>query len=523
MFAAAKGHSTLGIPESVGKEFVGKDEADMTEADWIKLRDLFVKWLGEESAEDCVAQDAALALDYSSVRSTDADGRLHVELTPISKANVCPYWGYEIPDGDKIGLQPDKQYRLLRHPDELAKAAPTFNGLPLLIKHTPVSADDHQPDLVVGSTGTHAVFEAPYLKNGLVVWAQDAIDLITAGKQKELSCGYRYTVDMTPGVHNDEPYDGVMRNIIGNHVALVEAGRAGPDVVIGDAALVEGNRPNQGEVLMTKKVLTRKGAMVAGALTAFLRPKLATDAKPVDLTEVLAPVTAANIKNHKAAIVAAVTKDAKLAKDQSLTDLGPLLDYLATSVIAEDEADKDDEDKKAKDMKAEDDKEDGSAADEMDPEAMDEFPPDDDDDEEKKKAKDIKAKDKKAKDMKAKDDAPEMKPKGIDKKAMDAAIASAKSETKAEMLAIATAREYVQPWVGKLSLALDSVPAVYKAALETLGIDTKNKHPDALKDILEAQPKPGERGRSTTIAQDASSGAGFNERWGKDTDRIGVA
>jgi hypothetical protein len=89
--------------------------------------------------------------------------------------------------------------------------------------------------LVVGSTGTDAKFVAPYLTNSLVIWVQDAIDAIENETQKELSCAYRYRADMTPGSYIGERYDGVMRNIIGNHVAVIPEGRAGSDVVVADS------------------------------------------------------------------------------------------------------------------------------------------------------------------------------------------------------------------------------------------------------------------------------------------------
>jgi hypothetical protein len=126
---------------------------------------------------------------------------------------------------------------LLRPADELQRAANTFNNLPILKQHVPVSAQDHQPNLVVGSTGTDANFVGPYLKNSIVVWAKGAIDAVNSGRQKELSAAYRYRADMRPGVHQGQRYDGVMRDIVGNHVALVSQGRAGSDVVVGDAAI----------------------------------------------------------------------------------------------------------------------------------------------------------------------------------------------------------------------------------------------------------------------------------------------
>jgi hypothetical protein len=177
-----------------------------------------------------------MALDRATLRRIDADGHLHVESSAISKANICPYWGGEIPDNEALGLDPKKTYRLFRDPAELEKAAATFNGKPLLILHKVQTADGHDHDLTVGSVN-NAHFEAPYLKAELSVWDAAAIAGINSGEQKELSSAYRYVADMTPGTYQGEAYDGRMVSIIGNHVALVTEGRAGSDVVVGDNAI----------------------------------------------------------------------------------------------------------------------------------------------------------------------------------------------------------------------------------------------------------------------------------------------
>ena len=72
-----------------------------------------------------------LAYDRS-VRSYDKEGRLHILITPISKANICPYFGREIPGGFALGLEPDRIYQMLRAPDELAKGAQSSNNIQLL-------------------------------------------------------------------------------------------------------------------------------------------------------------------------------------------------------------------------------------------------------------------------------------------------------------------------------------------------------------------------------------------------------
>lgn len=212
-----------------------------------------------------------MAFDRQSARSIDADGRLHVSKTNISKAVVNPYYGREIPGWQHLGLDGDKVYRLYRDPDELAKGASTFNNLPILNKHIPVTVDAPQKDNVVGSIGSDVVFDAPYLQASLCIWDAAAIAGVESEKQCELSCGYRYDPDMTPGTTGDgEAYDGVMRNIRGNHLALVEVGRAGPDVVVADSSPF--HKPKETPAMK----MTKLGKALALSLQG-LSPKIAQD------------------------------------------------------------------------------------------------------------------------------------------------------------------------------------------------------------------------------------------------------
>lgn len=174
-----------------------------------------------------------LAFDRTA-RRIDADGRLHVDRSHISKATVNPYYGREIPGYEALGLQPDKVYRLLRDPVELERGAATFARLPILSEHVPVTVDAPRPDLVVGAIGSEVVFTPPYLDADLCVWDATAIAGIETDKVRELSCAYRYVPVMEAGEFEGQPYDGRMTEIQGNHLALVEVGRAGSDVVVAD-------------------------------------------------------------------------------------------------------------------------------------------------------------------------------------------------------------------------------------------------------------------------------------------------
>lgn len=179
-----------------------------------------------------------LTFDASTARRTDENGYLHVSGNRITKAVVNPYYGHEIPGWEEAGLDPEKVYYGFRAPEELKKAVSTFSGVPLQLDHHPDSADDPQKQARVGTIGTDAAWMDPYVVASLCVWDADAIDAIESGRMKELSCAYRYDPDFTPGTYDGQRYDFIMRNIRGNHVALVEEGRAGPDVVVADTNTV---------------------------------------------------------------------------------------------------------------------------------------------------------------------------------------------------------------------------------------------------------------------------------------------
>ena len=169
-----------------------------------------------------------------SMRTYDKNGHLIVERTVITKAGVNPYCGDEIVDYEKLGLDPTRVYYLLRDPDELKKGLDTFKLVQLMIKHIAVDADEPEKESTVGSIGSDIEMDGDNVTASLRVTDGKAIRLIESGKLSELSAGYYYDADMTSGVYNGEHYDGIMRNIHGNHVALVYRGRIGRDAIIKD-------------------------------------------------------------------------------------------------------------------------------------------------------------------------------------------------------------------------------------------------------------------------------------------------
>jgi len=505
-----------------------------------------------------------MALDRGSVREKDADGRLHVERANISKANVCEYFGREIPDAEALGLDPDRRYRLLRDPEELRKAAPTFNKIPILSEHQPVTAEAHRPELVIGTTGSEARFEYPYLVNSLAFWPQEAIDDIESDAKRQLSCAYRYRADMTPGTYEGEPYDGVMRDIVGNHVALVPEGRAGPDVMVGDS-----KRSDDGMTQRTK--LSPTALLAKGAILAALRPRLAQDRR-VDVTPLLVGVTATNFAERKAALAAGLAEliKGKLAADAKVADVTGALDALALDELDDNSAmpnakEDDDEEREERERAAEDarrrlgrdetDEErdmreraedarrrlgrDETEEERQTREAYDRMVRDirardarrrlgrDETEEERRKreAEDRAADRRDARDAmrRAKDEPPAFsgQPKtGVTKEAMDSAIRRAVADERRRNIETREAERFVRPWVGDMAMAHDSAEAVYRAALGALGIKHEAiREAAALKALIELCPKPGARKDVAVVAMDAADAKGFAERY-PDASRI---
>lgn len=189
-------------------------------------------------ADNSLHADNLIALDRTTARTKDAFGRLHIARCRIAKASVSSYLGREIPGHAALGLIPDKLYRLYRDPEELKLAADSFTNSQIFLKQHPkrVTAREPLAQLTVGTVG-NVTFEAPYLvADRLSVWADDAIHAIESEDARELSPGYGFAADMSPGTAPDgDLYDGVMRKVRGNHLCIVRDGRQGSDITINDS------------------------------------------------------------------------------------------------------------------------------------------------------------------------------------------------------------------------------------------------------------------------------------------------
>ncbi len=109
------------------------------------------------------------------------------------------------------------------HPDALA----SFALVPVTNEHPPEALTaDNAKQYSVGSVSESVAPEGDKVRATLMITDADAIAALDAGRS-ELSCGYTADVVIEPGTWQGQRYDTKQTNIRGNHVALVDAGRAG--------------------------------------------------------------------------------------------------------------------------------------------------------------------------------------------------------------------------------------------------------------------------------------------------------
>ncbi len=127
-----------------------------------------------------------------------------------------------------------------RSDEEVKKSLPGFLLSPLTNAHPPalVTADTAR-QYVSGAVGAAELHADGWVTAPIIVYDKAAIAAMKAGRA-QLSVGYTATVIDEPGEWNGERYDSRQVDITVNHVALVDAARAGPDARLrldaGDAA-----------------------------------------------------------------------------------------------------------------------------------------------------------------------------------------------------------------------------------------------------------------------------------------------
>jgi uncharacterized protein len=218
----------------------------------------------------------------------------------IARTGIQEYSAHE------LGIEAtNRTVRLCRMPDQVfdPEALASFENQTLTSGHPDrdVNAENYR-GVSVGD-----VHDVKAASDGATVdatlWFKDAsaIALVIDGKN-QLSCGYSFLLDLTPGTFEGQSYDGRMLEIRGNHVAHVWAARGGPGLRVAD------NDPNQ-ENAMRVIVIDGISIKVEDDTNASVIEKVVGDAKK-----------AATEANELAAAAAKRATDAEAARDKAIAD-----------------------------------------------------------------------------------------------------------------------------------------------------------------------------------------------------------
>jgi hypothetical protein len=139
-------------------------------------------------------------------------------------------------DGD-----PNAPVRLMRLPEEVFRpeTLASFENKPLTYRHPEAGVDSASwRELAKGNV--RDVAKLPGDLMGGTLWVMDAEQVTrVVGGDVDLSCGYSFDLDMTPGTAPDgQAFDGYQRKILGDHLAIldraVDSPRGGPICRISD-------------------------------------------------------------------------------------------------------------------------------------------------------------------------------------------------------------------------------------------------------------------------------------------------
>lgn len=172
-------------------------------------------------------------------RLYDINGWFEVPRNPLSKVGVFPYLGRSIG-----APEPDKVYMVYRPEEELSdpETVASFRLSPFVDDHTMLGDDEDDGLTPAEKKGVHGVIgervvydpDSRTLYGNLKVFSKALRRRMDKEGKREISCGYRCAYEQRHGVFEGQRYEYIQRRIRGNHLALVDQGRMGPDVRVLD-------------------------------------------------------------------------------------------------------------------------------------------------------------------------------------------------------------------------------------------------------------------------------------------------
>jgi hypothetical protein len=195
----------------------------------------------------------------------------------------------------------------------------SFEGMPVTNDHPPDGVDigniralqkGHAHNVRRGAGA-----ESDLLLADLIITDPVLIDGILNGGKREISCGYTYELCEENGTY-------IQRKIRGNHVAVVDAGRAGSRVSIKDHKATIPERRTRSMKKSLSKILARMAKdgdieTVAEIIEEMIEPESTeTSAEAVaEAVAEVAPVVAAAAEEPEAALLGAQASERRIRQD----------------------------------------------------------------------------------------------------------------------------------------------------------------------------------------------------------------
>ncbi|CAI3619924.1 DUF2213 domain-containing protein [Clostridium neonatale] len=189
---------------------------------------------------------------------------------PIARTGWYDYLASE------LGVGGNEIVKVYRSPEEVfsKSAIASFEGKPVTDEHPPDLLTPQNVNMFLKGTAQNVrqdTKEPDLLVGDLIIYDSVLIDEINQGK-REVSCGYECQYKD----NGDGTYSQV--GICGNHVAVVEAGRAGDRVAINDSEI----KKEKGEKKKMAKKKVTKSILQAIGLKHYL-----ADAEPEEVADAL--------------------------------------------------------------------------------------------------------------------------------------------------------------------------------------------------------------------------------------------
>lgn len=258
---------------------------------------------------------AADTFQLSNVEVTD-EGYIVARNSRIARTGVQTYYAYELGLDKEMGFDPMKVIRLNRSPEEVfaPDSLRSFEGAPLTIDHPAGGVTAENWKRLTNGDAKDIKEAGDFVNSTINIRSKDAATAYKAGK-KQLSNGYTFGLDMTPGTnHKGEAFDGSQKNIRGNHVAMVDSARCGSACRIADS-----NPSTIGDSTMTTQKVTVDGIPLevsdsaAGAINKLVTERDAAKGELKIATDKLA--TSVSKEAHDKAVAAKDTEIETLKKD----------------------------------------------------------------------------------------------------------------------------------------------------------------------------------------------------------------